>query len=367
MPHLIKTRPSTTGPATAGIGTPSATSTTAASTTSNKQHLSLLTTDRLDSSDYSSDYSSYSDSDLSDTDTDTSLSSPTSPQHRLSKNKKYRRRDIFSTLPAPILQQILSRLPPFQMLTISELSRKFYNLVVHSQEMNEVWFRLMKFEETEEKKRLDWYRQKKLEQELRSTGNTLTFGGGGVAMGRSFSSSSTCSNMSTDEPIMSKHAQRLLYKKQEAAGKSSGGMTVKPMKRSDRKKNWCKIYVDAILRGNSEDPMEALSKVVPGSSKRPSKFQTIVLNEPLPEEHFREYRNGSINDDNDENDKDKPLSREAKTQAKLEKRMYYKSIRSKPKGKKAGQLDSAAAKVEKIAPWRQPEWSEQDQLEAGDY
>ena len=54
------------------------------------------------------------------------------------------------------------------------------------------------------------------------------------------------------------------------------------------------------------------------------------------------------------------MSREAKTQAKVEKRMYYKSIRSKPKGKKAGQMDSAAAKLDKLSSWRQPEWSEQD-------
>ena len=62
----------------------------------------------------------------------------------------------------------------------------------------------------------------------------------------------------------------------------------------------------------------------------------------------------------------KPLSREAKTQLKMDQRMYYKSIRSKPKGKKAGQMDSAASKVDKIAPWRQSEWSEMDQYESNE-
>ncbi|KAF9274595.1 hypothetical protein BGZ68_000519, partial [Mortierella alpina] len=97
-------------------------------------------------------------------------------------------------------------------------------------------------------------------------------------------------------------------------------------------------------------------------AKKPAKFQTLVLNESLPQEHLKEY--SAADTDHDSN---KEMTREAKTQAKIEKRMFYKSIRSKPKGKKAGQLDSAAAKLEKISPWRQPEWSEQDQVESGDF
>lgn len=185
-------------------------------------------------------------------------------QQRQQKQRRRRRRDVFSTLPAPVLQQILARLPPFQMLIISELSRRFYNFVVLGQEMNEVWFRLVKHEEAEEKKRLDWYKLKKLEQEHRS-----------VQMLRSYSNSSTSSNMSSasygngygpaDEhaPVISKQAQRLLNKKQEAAGGKSTS-TVKAMRRNDRKKNWCKIYVDTILRGNGEDPFEALNQVACG-------------------------------------------------------------------------------------------------------
>ncbi|KAF9931133.1 hypothetical protein FBU30_010753 [Linnemannia zychae] len=275
--------------------------------------------------------------------------------HQLQLQKRRRRRrDVFSTLPAPILQQILSRLQPFQMLLISELSRRFYNFVVLGQEMNEVWFRLVKHEEAEEKKRLDWYKRKKLEQEHRS-----------VQMMRSFSNSSTSSNMSSasygngygpaDEPlvVMSKQAQRLLNKKQEAAGKSTS--TVKAMKRNDRKKNWCKIYVDTILRGNGDERLEALDKIVCGGAQRPTKFQTIVLNEPLPLDHWTKE------------DANKELTREAKIQAKLDKRMYYKSIRSKPKGKKGGQMESAAAKIDKIASWRVPEWSPQDATVGDEY
>jgi len=177
-------------------------------------------------------------------------------QHRRRKKK----RDYFSILPSAVLQAILARLPPFQMLVISELSRTFYNFVVLGQEMNEVWFKLVKTEEAEIKKRLEWFKLKKLEQEHRS-----------VQMMRSFSNSSTSSNMSSssyggygDEngtPI-SKQAKRLLVKKQEASGKTlSSGTAVKVMKRADRKKNWCKIYVDTILRGNGEDPLEPLSQV----------------------------------------------------------------------------------------------------------
>ncbi|KAG0273023.1 hypothetical protein BGZ95_011178 [Linnemannia exigua] len=282
-------------------------------------------------------------------------------QQQLEKQRRRRRRDVFSTLPAPVLQQILARLPPFQMLIISELSRRFYNFVVLGQEMNEVWFRLVKYEEAEEKKRLDWYKLKKLEQEHRS-----------VQMLRSFSNSSTSSNMSSasygngygpgDEPVVaiSKQAQRLLNKKQEAAGGKSTS-TVKAMRRNDRKKNWCKIYVDTILRGNGEDPLVALNQVACGPAQRPVKFQTLALNDPLPLEHYK------VDDYKDEDNDNKELSREARTQAKVEKRMYYKSIRSKPKGKKAGQMESAAAKIDKIASWRQPEWSQQDQVAVDEY
>ncbi|KAG0000243.1 hypothetical protein BGZ65_004533 [Modicella reniformis] len=276
----------------------------------------------------------------------------------IKKIKKRLRRDLFSQLPAHVLQQILAYLPPFQMLTISELSRKFYNFVVLGQEMNEVWFRLVKHEEAEEKKRVAWFKQKLLEQEQRS-----------VQMMRSFSGSSTCSSMSNvsygygdESATLSKQAQRLLNKKQESAGKSTS--TIKVMKRSDRKKNWCKIYVDTILRGNGDSPLMPLSQV--GAGSRQVEFQTIVLNESLTLEHHKEYR-GDKNDDEENNNKNnKGLSREAKTQVKVEKRMYYKSIRSKPKGKKAGQMESAAAKIDKISPWRQAEWSE-DQLGDNDY
>ncbi|KAG0284197.1 hypothetical protein BGZ96_011442 [Linnemannia gamsii] len=281
-------------------------------------------------------------------------------QQKQQHQRRRRRRDVFSSLPAPVLQQILARLPPFQMLIISELSRRFYNFVVLGQDMNEVWFRLVKQEEAEEKKRLDWYKLKKLEQEHRS-----------VQMLRSYSNSSTSSNMSSASygngygpaddhaPVISKQAQRLLNKKQEANGKSTS--TVKAMRRNDRKKNWCKIYVDTILRGNGEDPLEALNQVACGPAQRLVKFQTLALNEPLPLEHYRD------DDYKDADGGEKVLSREARTQAKLDKRMYYKSIRSKPKGKKAGQMESAAAKIDKIASWRQPEWTQQDQVAIDEY
>ncbi|KAG0303640.1 hypothetical protein BGZ99_002628 [Dissophora globulifera] len=293
------------------------------------------------------------DIDYSDSDSDLTDTEAEQQQLQLlsSSRRRHRGRDVFSQLPANVLQQILGRLPPFQMLTISELSHKFYNFVVLGQEMNEVWFRLVKHEEAEEKKRLDWFKQKKLEQERRSVQMLLN--------------SSSVHNMSDDPSVMpiSKQAQRLLNKKQEAAGKSSAS-SVKVMKRSDRKKNWCKIYVDSILRGNGDDPLEALSQVVAGSAKRPAKFQTIVLNEPLAQEHFKEYDGRSSEQDDDGNGASKELSREAKTQAKIDKRMYYKSIRSKPKGKKAGQMDTTT-RLDKAADWRQPEWS--GELEAGDY
>ncbi|KAF9196801.1 hypothetical protein BGZ50_007046 [Haplosporangium sp. Z 11] len=372
MPHLIESKPSPTGPAAAGIGTNTShtrrhssshsMNTTATTTIHSRQSESSApsTDDSMNEHDLESQ-SDWSDFEAySDMETMTELT-------RITKHvKKKLRRDFFSALPASVLQQILSRLPPFQMLIISELSRKFYNFIVLGQEMNEVWFRLVKEEEAEQKKRLDWYKLKKLEQEQRS-----------VQMMRSFSGSSTCSNMSSSSfgngygpaedsvTPLSKQAQRLLMKKQEAAGKATP-RAVKVMKRADRKKNWCKIYVDSILRGLGDNPLEELNQIASGPAKRPAKFQTIVLNEPLPDVHLKEYRSG-VTDKHDENGAPKELSREAKTQAKIEKRIYYKSIRSKPKGKKAGQLDSSAAKLERIAPWRQPEWSELDQAEGGDY
>jgi len=97
------------------------------------------------------------------------------------------------------------------------------------------------------------------------------------------------------------------------------------------------------------------------SSKKPERFQTIALNEPLPQEHIRDFRA------EDMAEAERKGSREAKTQAKIEKRLYYKSIRSKPRGKKGSQIDSASAKLEKIAPWRQPEWVADQQDSAGFY
>ncbi|KAF9126558.1 hypothetical protein BGW39_006549 [Mortierella sp. 14UC] len=398
MPHIIETRPSATGPATAGIGiqepnnnitsTPTNTMTSATATTESAHDSGVDSLDDYDS-DFDYSYSSSDDNDDQDpkaTNANATTTEDLTPeqlqhfqqlrleqreqrraerqqqlQQQQEKQRRRRRRDVFSTLPAPVLQQILARLPPFQMLIISELSRRFYNFVVLGQEMNEVWFRLVKHEEAEEKKRLDWYKLKKLEQEHRS-----------VQMLRSFSNSSTSSNMSSasygngygpgDEPVVaiSKQAQRLLNKKQEASGGKSTS-AVKAMRRNDRKKNWCKIYVDTILRGNGEDPFEALNQVACGPAQRLIKFQTVALNEPLPLEHYREdnYK--------DEDNANKVLSREARTQAKVEKRMYYKSIRSKPKGKKAGQMDTAAAKIDKIASWRQPEWSQQDSVAVEEY
>jgi hypothetical protein len=98
-------------------------------------------------------------------------------------------------------------------------------------------------------------------------------------------------------------------------------------------------------------------------SEKKSTFQTITLNESLAAEHHKEYHGNSSED----GDKNKPLSREAKTQIKMEKRVYYKSIRSKPKGKKAGEMNSASAKIDKISPWRHSEWDATDGVEGSDY
>lgn len=230
MPHIVELRPSTTSPAVAGIGIPAPSNTSCAPP---------LTNNNTASDSESESDSAFSESELVLATTD-------------KKTKRKHRQDLFSQLPPNVLQQILAYLPPFQMLTISELSRKFYNFVVLGQEMNEVWFRLVKHEEAEEKKRVAWFKQKLLEQEHRS-----------VQMMRSYSGSSTCSTMSNESVTpLSKQAQRLLNKKQEAVGKSTS--TSKAMKRSDRKKNWCKIYVDSILRGNGDSPLEPLSQVGPG-------------------------------------------------------------------------------------------------------
>ncbi|KAG9321434.1 hypothetical protein KVV02_004373 [Mortierella alpina] len=343
MPHLVEATPSTKGLATAGIGTGAA---------SQPSALASASTHASESVNHPQP-SAVSDLDLNNDDNNSDDNNNDDDNNYKNCTKKKHRRDLFSMLPATTLQQILAHLPPFQMLVISELSRKFYNFVVLGQEMNEVWFRLVKEEEAEQKKKLDWYKQKMLEHEQRS-----------VQMMRSFSGSSTCSNMSTDDQVvpLSKQAQRNLNKKQEAAGKSTTAKPVKAMKRADRKRNWCKVYVDSVLRGLGDDPLESLNQVASGGAKKPAKFQTLVLNESLPQEHLKEYSAADK-----DHDSDKEMSREAKTQAKVEKRMFYKSIRSKPKGKKAGQLDSSAAKLEKISPWRQPEWSEQDQVESGDF
>ncbi|KAG0052164.1 hypothetical protein BGZ83_002937 [Gryganskiella cystojenkinii] len=375
MPSIVEKKPSPTGPAAAGIGTRSLGTTTPATNvtlathvpsfpTTTTHHPSPLasSTIYLDSTESYADANEEDDDSISEpesqfdfTDDDEQEEGETSEVILLKSNKR-KRRDYFSILPAAVLQAILALLPPFQMLVISELSRSFYNFVVLGQEMNEVWFKLVKTEEAEIKKRLEWYKLKKLEQEHRS-----------VQMMRTFSNSSTSSNMSSssyggDDGTMtpiSKQAKRLLNKKQEASGKTiTSGPTVKVMKRADRKKNWCKIYVDTILRGNGEDPLESLNTA--GPAKTPGKFQTIVLNEPLPQEHINDFRAA------DKLEAEQRNSREAKTQAKIDKRMYYKSIRSKPKGKKAGQLDSPSAKLDKIASWRQPEWS-QDQQEGAEY
>ncbi|KAF9383495.1 hypothetical protein CPC16_008891 [Podila verticillata] len=330
MPHIIEPRPSPTASAATGIGTPLTHPT-----------CSTFATDCSNAFSATHDYSNESNTlDIGDID---DLS-----KHSSRKQHK-RKQDLFSTLPAHVHQQILSLLPPFQMLTISELSRKFYNFVVLGQEMNEVWFRLVKTEEAEQKKRLDWYKAKKLEQEQRQ-----------VQMMRSFSSSSTSSTSSygngygPDEPVVviSKQAQRLLNKKQEAAT-GSRPSAVKAMRRNDRKKNWCQVYVDTILRGNGEDPLESLNQVLSGPAKKPVKFQTITLNESLSVDYLRDTSPAQ-----DPNNLSKEEAREAKTQTKIEKRAYYKSIRSKPKGKKAGHGD-ASAKVD-ATPWREPEWKENE-------
>ncbi|KAF9948868.1 hypothetical protein BGZ70_002023 [Mortierella alpina] len=305
MPHLVEAAPSTTGLATAGIGTgaptqPSSAPSSASAHVTHAPHSSLASES---TSSLQTIADSDSDVDLQSDDDDISDDNSITDHKKCTKKKH--RRDLFSMLPATVLQQILARLPPFQMLVISELSRKFYNFVVLGQEMNEVWFRLV--------------------------------------------------------VPLSKQAQRNLNKKQEAAGKPTA-KPIKAMKRADRKRNWCKVYVDSVLRGLGDDPLESLNQVAAGGAKKPAKFQTLVLNESLPQEHLKKY--SAADRDNDGN---KEMSREAKTQAKVEKRMFYKSIRSKPKGKKAGQLDSSAAKLEKISPWRQPEWSQQDQLESGEF
>ncbi|KAG0353098.1 hypothetical protein BG005_007532 [Podila minutissima] len=335
MPHIIEPRPSPTASAATGIGTsiPTYFTSTSTSTATSTHASNDAPTTHDDTLDIGSDIE-----DLS------KHPHPSRKQHK-------RKRDLFSTLPAIVHQQILRLLPPFQMLTISELSRKFYNFVVLGQEMNEVWFRLVKTEEAEQKKRLDWYKAKKLELEQRQ-----------VQMMRSFSSSSTSSTSSygngygpADEPaaVISKQAQRLLNKKQEAAT-GSRPSAVKAMRRNDRKKNWCQVYVDTILRGNGEDPLETLNQVSSGSAKKPVKFQTITLNESLSPDHLRDTGPAT-----DISTLSKEEAREAKTQNKIEKRAYYKSIRSKPKGKKAGQM-AAGGKSESMVPWRQPEWDGQE-------
>ncbi|KAF9414356.1 hypothetical protein BGZ76_004882, partial [Entomortierella beljakovae] len=243
MPHLIETRPSTTHSITTGIGTQS---TSATSLPIKQSAMSLK-----DFSYSDSDNESILERDLADL---AIAESAPEQQQRRRPQRRPLKADKFSTLSGNILQTIFALLPPFQMLTISELSRKFYNFVVLSEEMNEVWFRLVKHEEAEEKKRVAWFKQKLLEQEQRS-----------VHMMRSFSGSSTCSNMSSGSnaenvtPI-SKQAQRLMNKKIEASGGKSAS-AVKVMKRTDRKKNWCKIYVDTILRGNSNEPLLPLDQV----------------------------------------------------------------------------------------------------------
>lgn len=97
-------------------------------------------------------------------------------------------------------------------------------------------------------------------------------------------------------------------------------------------------------------------------AKKPVKFQTISLNEPLSSDHLRDTGPAT-----DISTLSKEEAREAKTQTKIEKRAYYKSIRSKPKGKKAGQADSAGAKIEAVAPWREPEWNEDQEGVYEDY
>ncbi|KAF9430224.1 hypothetical protein BGZ94_007844 [Podila epigama] len=344
MPHIIEHHPSPTASVATGIGIGIQASPTSNPNSANMHHqipestLAPFTAHALQEEE--------EEEHTQDLDTDIDYSRHARKQHK-------RKRDLFSALPANVLQQILGLLPPFQMLTISELSRKFYNFVVLGQEMNEVWFRLVKTEEAEQKKRLEWYKTKKLEQEQRQ-----------VQMMRSFSASSTGSTASygngygpSDEPVaaISKQAQRLLNKKQEAKT-GSRPSTVKAMRRSDRKKNWCQYYVDTILRGNGEDPFEALNQAASPAARKVVKFQTIILNESLAEEHLKEFHKDK------EAEAPKAMSkqetREAQIQTKLDKRMYYKSIRSKPKGKKAGQIDPNSAKIDHGAQWSTPEWQD---------
>lgn len=89
-------------------------------------------------------------------------------------------------------------------------------------------------------------------------------------------------------------------------------------------------------------------------AKKPVKFQTITLNESLSEDHLRD-----TSPTQDTSNLSKQEAREAKTQNKIEKRAYYKSIRSKPKGKRAGHGDASTAKVD-ATPWREPEWKENE-------
>lgn len=90
------------------------------------------------------------------------------------------------------------------------------------------------------------------------------------------------------------------------------------------------------------------------SAKKPVKFKTITLNESLSADHLRDTSPAQ-----EISNLSKEEAREAKTQTKIEKRAYYKSIRSKPKGKKAGHGDASAAKMD-ATPWRQPEWKENE-------
>ncbi|KAF9162450.1 hypothetical protein DFQ26_003537 [Actinomortierella ambigua] len=228
------------------------------------------------------------------------------------KAKKMAKRDLFSTLPDGVLRMILSLLQPHQMLVLSELSRKFYEFIVLGQEMNEVWFRLVQQEQVEARKRDEWFLTKLREQEHRAVQMARTFSGSSA-----FSSSGYSSLADDDGLPMSNQQKRLVKKKDSSVDK------IKAMRRSDRKKNWCKIYVDSILRGIEEDKpasrrqRDSATGNVP-LAKPVAKFQTITLNAPLPEPEELQ-------------------GREAVTQNKIEKRAYYKSIRAKPKGKKPGQ------------------------------
>ncbi|KAG0228142.1 hypothetical protein BGW42_002349 [Actinomortierella wolfii] len=225
---------------------------------------------------------------------------------------KKSKRDVFSTLPDNVLRMILSLLQPHQMLTLSELSRKFYEFIVLGQEMNEVWFRLVQQEQAEARKREEWFMSKLREQEHRAVQMARTFSGTSA-----FSSSGYSSLADDDGLPMSNQQKRLVKKKDSSVDK------IKVMRRSDRKKNWCKIYVDTVLRGIEEEkPVRRRQRdSAMGNtpiSKPVAKFQTITLNASLPEPEELQ-------------------GREAVTQNKIEKRAYYKSIRAKPKGKKPGQ------------------------------